>query len=342
MWETMPFKTEPALILPGQRMKDGTRHPPSQFESFWPRNGVLAPSGQVSFSGPLSVEYLDDGVVGDPQLVELGEYLANLLVVDDHAIAVGVLPALAKVLFGDVGAEVHCRRVVPEEEGLVRLDLLLHPFNGAGRDFLVDGLHALLRQGPGVRDRLPALTVSDAVEHSPGTELLLEGRILGIVGQFRFLFRVQVIEVAEELVEPVHRRQVFVTIAEVVLAELAGGITERLQHFGDGRVFLLKADLGTRHPHLRQARADRILAGDEAGAPGRAALLGVVIGEGHALFGNTVDVGRAIAHHAAAEVADVPDADVVSPEDQNVWFFCCHGSSYAPSRVSGSPVDIPR
>ena len=26
--------------------------------SFWLRNGVLAPSGQVSFSGPLSVEYM--------------------------------------------------------------------------------------------------------------------------------------------------------------------------------------------------------------------------------------------------------------------------------------------
>ena len=58
MCETMPFRTEPALILPGQRMKHGTRQPPSQLVSFWPRNGVLAPSGQVSFSGPLSVEYM--------------------------------------------------------------------------------------------------------------------------------------------------------------------------------------------------------------------------------------------------------------------------------------------
>ena len=65
---------------------------------------------------------------------------------DDHAIAVGVLPALAKVLLGDVGAEVHRRRVVPKEEWFVRLDLLLHPFNRAGRYLLVDGLHALLRQ----------------------------------------------------------------------------------------------------------------------------------------------------------------------------------------------------
>jgi hypothetical protein len=45
----MPFSTEPALILPGQRRNAGTRHAPSQLVSFWLRNGVLAPSGQVSF-----------------------------------------------------------------------------------------------------------------------------------------------------------------------------------------------------------------------------------------------------------------------------------------------------
>ena len=56
--ETMPFSTVPGLILPGQRMNAGTRQPPSQLVSFWLRNGVLAPSGQVSFSGPLSVEYM--------------------------------------------------------------------------------------------------------------------------------------------------------------------------------------------------------------------------------------------------------------------------------------------
>src|SRR5215213_6281305 len=58
MCETMPFSTVFALILPGQRTKHGTRQPPSQLLSFCPRNGVLAPSGQVSFSGPLSVEYM--------------------------------------------------------------------------------------------------------------------------------------------------------------------------------------------------------------------------------------------------------------------------------------------
>ena len=147
----MPFRTVPGLILPGQRMNAGTRQPPSQLVSFWLRNGVLAPSGQVSFSGPLSVEYMTMVLSAMPELVELVEHLADLLVVRDHAIAVVVLPALAAVLLGEVRAEVHRGRVVPEEERLVGLGLLLHPAERLRRDLLVDGLHALLGQRAGVR-----------------------------------------------------------------------------------------------------------------------------------------------------------------------------------------------
>ena len=88
----------------------------------------------------------------------------------------------------------------------------------------------------------PPLPSAVAVEHAARAELLLERRILGIVGQLRLFLGVQVIEVAEELVEAVHGRQVFVPIAEVVLAELAGGVAERLEQLGDGRIFRLQAD----------------------------------------------------------------------------------------------------
>ena len=88
---------------------------------------------------------------------------------------------------------------------------------------------------------------------------------------------------------------------------------------------VLQADGGARHAHLGQPGADRVLAGDERGAAGGAALLAVVVGEGHALVGDAVDVGRAVAHLAAAVVADVPPADVVAPEDQDVRLLGCHG-----------------
>src|SRR5260370_17179418 len=97
------------------------------------------------------------------------------------------------------------------------------------------------------------------MELAPGHESRFECRIRWIVGEFRFLFRIQVIEVAEELVESVHGRQELIAIAEMVLAKLTGGVTERLEQFGDGRVFRLKSENGAGQSHFGQAAAERVL-----------------------------------------------------------------------------------
>ena len=55
-WEMMSLYTVPGLMTPGQRTTRGTRNPPSHVVPFSPRNGVVPPSGQVTVSGPLSVE----------------------------------------------------------------------------------------------------------------------------------------------------------------------------------------------------------------------------------------------------------------------------------------------
>ena len=117
---------------------------------------------------------------------------------------------------------------------------------------------------------------------------------------FRFFLGVQVVQVAVELVEPVNGRQELVAVAEVVLAELAGGVAERLEQLGDGRVFLLQTERGAGQADLGQARAQPVLAGDERRPAGGAALLGVVVGEHHAFLGHAVDVGRLVAHQAHA------------------------------------------
>ena len=129
---------------------------------------------------------------------------------------------------------------------------------------------------------------------------------------------VEVIKVAEELVEAVHRRQKVVAVAEMVLAELPGRIALRLQQFGDRRVLLRQAFLRGRQPDLQQPGAQRRLSGDEGGAARGAGLLAVVVGEDSALVGDAIDVGRAIAHHAAVVGADVPVADVVAHDDDDV------------------------
>src|SRR5580765_7149337 len=113
----------------------------------------------------------------------------------------------------------------------------------------------------------------------------------------------------------------------MVLAELAGGVTEWLEQLSDSRILRMKADRGAGHADLGQARADRILAAYEGRAAGGAALLGVEVGEGRPFFADAVDVGGPVAHHALAIAADVPHADVVAPHDQDIGFLLlllCH------------------
>jgi hypothetical protein len=52
----------------------------------------------------------------------------------------------------------------------------------------------------------------------------------------RLRLGVEVMEVAEELVEDVHGRQVLVAVAQGILAELPGRVAETLQEFGDARI----------------------------------------------------------------------------------------------------------
>ena len=139
-----------------------------------------------------------------------------------------------------------------------------------------------------------------AVQHAARAELGAERRVLRVVRQFRLFLGVEVVEVAVELVEAVHGGQELVAVAQVVLAELAGGIALRLQQLGDRRVFLLQPYRGARQADLGQAGAQAGLAGDERRPAGGAALLGVVVGEHHAFLGDAVDVGRLIAHQAAS------------------------------------------
>ena len=244
-----------------------------------------------------------------------------LVVRDHHVVVVALAVALALVLGGRVGAEMHAGGVVPEEERLLRLVLLVDEFQRALRDFVVDRFHPLLRQRAGVLDGLAALAVGLAMQHAARAEVLPELGVLRIVGVFGLFLRVEVIEVAEELVEAVHRRQILILVAEMVLAELPRGVAERLEQLRDRRVFRAEADVGAGHADLGEAGADRVLAGDEGRASGGAALLAVIVGEGDAFVGDAVDVGRAVAHLSAAVVADIPPADVVAPENEDIRFI---------------------
>ena len=134
------------------------------------------------------------------------------------------------------------------------------------------------------------------MEHVARADLVLE--LWRVGGVRRVLHRVEVVEVAEELVEAVDGRQVLVAVAEVVLAELPGGVALRLERRGDRRSLGRHADLRAGLTDGGEPGADRKLAGDEVRAPRRAARLGVVVGEAHALGGEPVEVRRSARHHA--------------------------------------------
>src|SRR4029434_5142537 len=87
-------------------------------------------------------------------------------------------------------------------------------------------------------------------------EALLEFRVLGVVGVLRLLLRVQVIQVPEELVEPVGGGQELVLVTKVILAELTRDITERLEQLGDRRGLGPQTPVGAPPPEPGQPRAE--------------------------------------------------------------------------------------
>src|SRR5262249_38838810 len=101
-----------------------------------------------------------------------------------------------------------------------------------------------------------------------------------------------------------------------------------LEYFGQCWIFLLDAAGGPGNPDGSHAGTDRHLSHNECGAPSGAARLTVMVGEKGAVPGDAVDVRRAT-HHAVCVDADIPSADVVTPDDDDVWFLIL--SEYAGS-----------
>ncbi len=129
--------------------------------------------------------------------------------------------------------------------------------------------------------------------------------VFRVVFRFRLLLRVEVVQVPKELVETVHRRQVVVAVAQMVLAKLTRLVALVLERRGDGRDRSFHSLFSTGHADLGEPGTQAVLAGDEAGASGGARLLGVVVGEKQSLLGNGVNVGRFVSHHALCEDGEI-------------------------------------
>ena len=327
---------------------DGAGHTVAAFPVFV----LLAAEGRGAAVGPAKLLRAvvggihDDGVVLEAEFFELVEELADHAVVFDHAVGVGAEAGLACILLLEVGEDMHAGGVPPEEEGLVGLLRFFQIVERSLREFLVNRLHALDVERPGEFDFLRAVRICKRVDHTPRAVFLPQRRIFEVVHILRLLLRVEVVERAHELVEAVRGGQSLVGVAEVVLAELRGHVALRLEQLGDGHITRLESFLRARQANLEQAGAEAGLPGDEARASGRAALLAIPVGEERALLRDPVNVGRLVAHHALVVRADVPIADVIAPDDEDVGFLhlcpCVrHGERDDSERQRGSP-EAPR
>src|SRR3954453_5067224 len=90
-------------------------------------------------------------------------------------------------------------------------------------------------------------------------------QLLRVSGERWIFHRIEVIQVAEELIETVHRRQKLVFIAKVVLAELAGCVAHPLEGGGDCHLLGRQADMCAAMADRMDSSSDRQLAGNKIG-----------------------------------------------------------------------------
>ena len=244
----------------------------------------------------------------------------------NHAVGVFVIPFVT-VFSLHVGAKMHASCIPPAEEWLSGFVLFFDEVLCHGQRLFVDCLHAFLCERTGVFNRLSALAIGFGVNYTAWSEDFAERlavrqhHVARIVFLLWFFLRVEVVQVAEELIETMHGRQMLIAVALMILTELACRVAEAFQNSRHRHVGLLPAFFGSRHTDFRHAAPHWNAAADECRATCCAALLSIIVGETNAFASDSIDVWRLVAHHATVVVADVPRADIVAPNDEDIWLL---------------------
>ncbi len=147
----------------------------------------------------------------------------------------------------------------------------------------------------------------------------LHGRALVDVGEAHALHRIEVIQIAPELLEAVRGRQCVGVVAKMVLAELTGVVAEIEQELGERRGAGTQIGGAARQLRGDHAGAQRIHAGEEGIATSRAALLGVVSHEDRTFVADAIDVRRLADHQATMVDAWLHPADVIAHDEEDIW-----------------------
>lgn len=117
----------------------------------------------------------------------------------------------------------------------------------------------------------------------------------------------------------------------MVFADLRGGVTHRLKQLGDSGIFILQTLFSCGETDFEQAGAKGGLTKDEGGASSSAGLLAIVVGKEWSFAGDAVNIWGASAHHPAVVSADIPSANIVGHDHDDVGFLglrvCADGGS---------------
>ena len=103
----------------------------------------------------------------------------------DHAVGIDAEAGLALALGLEPRPDMHAGRVPPQEERLVLFLGALQEVDRSVGHLLIDGLHPLLGERPGVLDA----AVGIGVQERRAARTFLELGVLRVVGVFRFVLR---------------------------------------------------------------------------------------------------------------------------------------------------------
>src|SRR5205809_4864718 len=123
----------------------------------------------------------------------------------------------------------------------------------------------------------------------------------------------------------------------MVLTELAGSIALRLQRGSNRASLSWYPNLCTCLADGGHTRADGQLAHNEVGSTCRATRLSIIVGEQHSFLGHLVEVGRSPRHQAAMVGANIPHADIIAHDEQDIGFLVLSlgWSNHAEKRSRG-------
>ena len=281
----------------------------------------------------------DDRVIVLADVLELLHHKADVVVQLGHSgffFRPAIFGVAHRFIFrGKVRDDVHAGRVEPDEERLVVPLGFFNELEGEIADLVVHGLHALGIERAGIFDFLladwtPARHVRCVIRVGGPTMHHISGanyvqQILRIVGMRGIFHGIQVIQIAEEFVKSVNAGQEFIFIAQVIFAELTGGVTHPFQNRRNRHSFGGESRWRSGLADGCHASPNREFTGDEVRATRGATRFRVIVGEQHALFCELVEVRSLASHQAAVVGADVPHADVVAHYHEDVGFLLLRG-----------------